>query len=306
MGNNQWECAFDLATELGFQNATRSLVNLEFENAAQMRTQFQVVYVAPGLSAGDYSSLQRLVAPGGFIEQFVSLGGVAVLNVAGLFGDQTNVAPGGIGFQRSSSHNSESIVRPDHPYFDGSGFGGDPLSASDFEEWGPTDEGILSNLPGNASILIENSAGPSLVEYVYGDGRVIASSLGYCWQSRPNSDGTAMRNLLRYSVFYQDFANTPAPTLTLTPTPTVTPTRTASPTASATRTRTPTRTPSRTATATYLVGDANLDGFVDEYDLEALFYYIFEELPAPIEADVNRDGVITAADVSALLRQLGR
>jgi hypothetical protein len=269
-GDNQSDCAFDLATELRFQNAARSLSNLTQEDAVLARELYQVVYVAPALSAADYLALQQLVAPGGFIEQFVSLGGVAVIHAAGIFGDQTAIAPGGVNFRRNARHNTEMIQLPEHPYFTGLGYAGTPLDSSDFDNWSPgTDEGILENLPPGASILLENADGPSLAEYGYGDGRVIVSSLSYCWIGRPNSDGVATRNLLRYSSFFQGAANTPAPTFTQTGTPTVTPTRTQTFTPSPTRTRTPTRTPSVTPTAGYLVGDANLDGVVDSVDLEA-------------------------------------
>jgi hypothetical protein len=258
------------------------------------------------MSTDDYGSLQRMVAGGGFIEQFVSLGGVAVIHAAGTFGDQMNIAPGDVSFVRNAQHNSESIPDSSHPYFTGLGFGGQPLSPTDFENWRPgTDEGILTNLPPDAKILLENEDGPSLAEYNYGDGRVIVSSVSYCWIGRANSDGVAMRNLLRYSEFYSGFANTPAPTLTPTGTPTHTPTRTIAATGTATRTRTATRTPSVTPTVNYLVGDANLDGVVDGADLEELIFLLFEEAPPPLEADVNRDGRISAADVTLMILLLG-
>jgi hypothetical protein len=305
-GSNQVDCAFDLATELGFQNAARPLTTLEGENPATARDFFQVIYIPPGLVADDYAVLQRLVRPGGLIEQFVSLGGVAVIHAAGLLSDQPNIAPGGVGFRRVQRHNSQSILQPEHPYFVGDGFGGQRLQALDFENWVPgTDEGILDMLPAESVVLLENSDGPSLVEYTYGEGRVIVSSMAYCWIGRPNSDGVAMRNLLRYAQFYQGAANTPAPTLTTTATPTATPSRTVPASATATRTRTPTRSPSVTPTVSYLVGDANQDGFVDALDVETLIFILFGEIPTPIEADANRDGRIRAADLTALFLILG-
>jgi hypothetical protein len=49
------------------------------------------------------------------------------------------------------------------------------------------------------------------------------------------------------------------------------------------------------------VGDADNNGIVDEDDLFSLLAMLFGEIPEVIEADVNRDGRVTAADVPALL-----
>jgi hypothetical protein len=290
---------------LGFQTGLRPLSNLESEDPLALRQFFQTVYVAPGLSLDDYLVLQRLVAPGGFIERFVADGGVAVLHVGGRLGDQSNVAPGGVGFAQVRAHDQERIVAADHPYLTGSGFGGVPLTAADFAGWNPTDEGILTNLPAEANVLLENDDGPSLIEYPYGQGRVIASTINYCIAGLPATQGPATANLLRYAPFFQGAAQTPAPTVTTTRTPTVTPTRSHSPTASVTRTRTPTRTPSLTPTASFPVGDVDGNGLVDAFDLELLLAVLFEEIPPTDRSDVNGDGRVSAADVSALLELFG-
>lgn len=304
-GSNQSDCIFDFATALGFQTAVRPLTSLENEDPLVAREIFQTVYVAPGLSLDDFFVLQRLVAPGGFLERFVADGGVAVIHAGSPLGDQANVAPGGVAFARTAAHDAARIVSPDHPYFTGAGFGGVALGPSDFEGWGPTDEGILSALPSEATVLLENNDGPSLAEYVYGSGRVIVSTLNFCWSGRPATQGPATANLLRYAPFFAGSANTPAPTVTTTPTPSITPTRSHSPTPSATRTRTPTRTPSFTPTASFVVGDVDGNRRVDSDDLELLLAVLFEEIPLVPEADVNRDGRVSAADVTALIQLLG-
>jgi len=271
------------------------------ESGATARSKYQVIYVAPELGTDDYATLRNMSAAGGVIEQFVSLGGVAVLNVAGNFGDQASVAPDEVGFSAASTHDSESILLPDHAYFTGVGFGGDALTTSDFATWHSTDLGTLSNLPGDATILLSNSDGPSLAEYRHGDGRVIISSLTYCWDSEPNSQLAAASNLLLYSRFYQGAAFTPAPTVTVTPLPTSTRTPSITPTPRATSTATPTRTP--TVAPTIAVGDVNSDGVIDQADLDSLIAALFED-EAPPGPDVNADAAVTSADIPALLPRL--
>lgn len=231
-----------------------------------------------------------MVAPGGFIEQFVSLGGVAVINVAGLIGDQTNIAPNGVSFSRQSQHDEENILVPDHLYITGLGFGGSSLSPSDFAAWGPADLGTLTNLPENATVVLSNADGNSWAEYPYGAGRVIVTTLTYCWEGKPNSQLAAATNLLLYSRFYSGSAFTPAPTVTASGSPTPTfsprPSRTPSPTYTPSATRTPTPTiPLPTPTPAVAIAD--------------VIAAIFGDSDAAV-ADVNRDEDVTAADVPAL------
>ena len=210
-GGNQYLCAFNLAGNgpLFFSYGSYPFNLLAQQAPANLRALYQVIYVAPDLAADDYTFLQQMVAPGGLIEQFVNLGGVAVLNVAGTLGDQANIAPGGVGFSSAAQHVSEQILTPAHAYITGAGFGGEALGTSDFDNWQPTDYGTLMNLPANAAVLLANNDGPSLAEYKYGAGRVIVSTLAYCWDSKPASQGAAARNLLRYSRFYSGSAQTP-------------------------------------------------------------------------------------------------
>jgi hypothetical protein len=250
---NQWECAFDLATSLGFRNASTSFPSLATKDAASLRNLYQVIYVAPGLNADDYTLLGQLVAPGGTIEQFVSSGGVAVINAAGSYGDQPSIAPDGVGFSAATTtdHNSETIEAATHPYITGVGFGGEALGTGDFEGWQQTDLGTLTNLPGGITLVLRNSdGGPSWVEYRHGDGRVIVTTLTYCTSGEPNSQQAAARNLLRYSRFFSGSAFTPAPTVTLGPRPTATKSPGLSPTTSPTFTATLTPTLVVTATPT--------------------------------------------------------
>ncbi|MBI3784288.1 MAG: hypothetical protein HY270_12905 [Deltaproteobacteria bacterium] len=300
-GSNQTDCAFNLATDLGIASGTRLIANLSSSDPAAMFAFYQAIYIAPGLNGDDYAGLQQIVANGRFIERFVSLGGVAVLNVAGTFGDQMNIAPEGVGFV-AVRHNSEDIVSPDHSYFVGTAFGGEQLEVSQFDSWLPTDEGYLTNIPGQAQILLENSDGPSMIEYTHGNGRVIVSSVSFCWDGRLESDGPPARNLLLYAQFYQGRALTPAPTVTVTPTPSETPTPTIPATRTPTRSPSSTRTPSITPIPTFLGGDVNQDGIVDSQDYDAFIPLLFGDADSiPPEADVNYDGRVSVADLDKLI-----
>jgi hypothetical protein len=252
---NQSGCAFALAANLGLFGAEKTFQTIANSDAAALRNLYKVIYVAPGLNSKDYGFLQQMVTLNGTIEQFVSSGGVAVINAAGAFGNQPNIAPDGVGFS-ATAHDSETIEAATHPYITGVGFGGDALGDADFDGWQPTDLGTLTGWPQGATIVLTNGDGPSWVEYRHGAGRVIVTTLTYCTSSEPNSQGAAARNLLRYSSFFKGSAFTPAPTVTLGPrlTPSRTPTPRSSPTTSATASATPTATltavPSQSASPT--------------------------------------------------------
>lgn len=89
------------------------------------------------------------------------------------------------------------------------------------------------------------------------------------------------------------------PTFTATRTETATPTRT--PTVDALA---PTQTPTATATSTPLPlpGDANCDGFIDSDDVSAIVFQMFQ--PHCSGADVNGDGMMSAADIVLLMEIL--
>lgn len=99
------------------------------------------------------------------------------------------------------------------------------------------------------------------------------------------------------------FTPTATPTRTNTPTITNTPTRTSTPTRTRTFTRTsttPTDTPTPIITTTPAgPGDANCDGRIDDADVLGVFRAVF--VPDCTAADVNGDGIVNAADVTAML-----
>jgi hypothetical protein len=188
----------------------------------------------------------------GFIDRFVALGGVAVLNVAGMAFEQPSLAPRGVGYKNVGAHNQENLGDPNHPYIRGEGYGGEPLTRQSFVGWGPTDQGFLTSVPDDATIVLSNVDGPSWIEYKHGNGRVIMTTLVYCSNGQPDSVGPPLDNLLKFSRFFEGGAQTPAPTVTPTATPTATATgglETPTPTRTSKRTVTPTATESVTPTS---------------------------------------------------------
>jgi hypothetical protein len=299
--DNQWQCVFNLSTNMGFSNGSNTFQNVANSNPVVLRNFYQVIYIAPGIGAADYGYLQQMVAPGGLIEQFVWLGGVAVINVAGLVGDEPYIAPSvdpfnPVSFSQQTQHDSENILATGHPYITGQGFGGSTLGAGDFASWGPTDLGTITNLPADATKVLSNTDGISWAEYQYGAGRVIVTTLTYCWDGKPNSQLAAAKNLLLYSRFFLGSAFTPAPTVT----PSGSPTPTTSPPPSRTPTPTYTPSPTRTPTATVPLPTATATPAVALIDVIAA---IFGD-SSPLLADVNGDEDVTVADVSALVQLL--
>jgi hypothetical protein len=265
--SNYWECSQSEASKPGLALSTIgiSLDDLAFggEDGESRHNEFLSVWVAPGVNnSQDYGYLRYISSPigmGNFLDRFVRFGGAAVINVAGVTQGETALAPRGVGFQSSGPHDSETILLPQHSYITGEGYGGTPLTAQSFAAWGSTDLGYLTNVPADAKVVLQNADGPSWVEYDYGAGKVIVTTLNYCAPDLPKAVGPVLDNLLKYGRFFSGGAQTPAPTVTSTPTATATATGQSTATATRTRTATPTRTPTRrnTDTPTPTVVDTN-------------------------------------------------
>ena len=137
---------------------------------------FPVVYLEPEWE--NYANLTNVMEE---LTSYVNGGGVLVVNVAGNIGGRTNIAPGGVDYDRSTTHEGEFIQAPDHPYSTGAGYDGTALAESNFISWNSTDHGVLTDLPPNATVILQSLDGPSLVEYSFGNGRVLVSTLNYGW-----------------------------------------------------------------------------------------------------------------------------
>ncbi|MBP1686892.1 MAG: hypothetical protein H6Q33_3035 [Deltaproteobacteria bacterium] len=303
-----YSCAFDLFRfELNpaVRNTTATFAQTLADDPMRLRNIYRAIYVYPVLNSTQYDELRQLVKPGGVIEQFVDAGGVAVINAAGTAGDQANIAPDGVGIT-ASQNNAETIAQDatSHPYITGLGTGGFPLSAADFDNWAPTDGGIVDPVPSGATRVLQNSAGPTWVEYRHGEGKVIVTTLTYCsvpdYTTLTASQQNATANLLFYGVFFSGAAFTPAPTTTVTSTPvaTQTPTRTRTP--RPTSTPTVTSTPTTTATPTPACpGDCTRNGLVtvDEILVSVTIALGNNPVDACLPVDANHDGQITIEEI---------
>lgn len=316
-------CAFDLFRHatVAVRNATATFALTLEQDPLQLRNVYRGIYISPMLNATQYEQLRQLVKPGGVVEQFVALGGVAIINAGGTLGSQLNIAPDDVGVV-AGTNNAETILEDTHPYVTGLGSGGIPLSAADFDNWTNTDLGIVDPVPSGTTKVLQNSAGPSWVEYRHGNGKVIVTTLTYCsvpdYTTLTASQHNATANLLFYGIFYSGAAYTPAPTTTITATPnaTFTPTRTktpkptttpsatetptSTPTPTATETPTSTPTPSATATPTPACpGDCSRNGLVtvDEILLSVNIALGNVSLEACAPADATHDGQITIDEI---------
>jgi hypothetical protein len=223
---NTWSCTEDRATRARLQHheppdrGPRADPAAPGQDAETLHNQFLSVYISPGLSDEDYSALQAMSQQGGFLERFVFIGGAAIINVAG-GGSlvRTDIAPGGVNLRNPSEPvESQTIVNTIHPYVTGEGFGGDPLTTSSFNQWHPTALGFLSDVPADATtVLRSTTAQPSWIEYNYGAGKVIVTTLTFCTPGQTSSMGRALDNLLKYGRFYSGGAQTPAPSVTRHP-----------------------------------------------------------------------------------------
>jgi hypothetical protein len=162
---------------------------------------FDAIYFSVSPAQLDYDNLRAAVSGGGSLEEFASLGGRLVLNVGGNHGNQINIAPGGLDYIRFPSHNAETFVSATHPYVTGLGFfGGTPLVASMFDSWGSTDHGTLENFPAGYTEILSNTDGASMIEYPWGKGKVIVSSLTLGWSAGPEHSAEPLDNQLYYAI----------------------------------------------------------------------------------------------------------
>ncbi len=313
-GDNEWECSNDAALDLLFASRVITLESLAFdlEDPADVLSDFSVVYVAPNLSLDDYGFLRDISQSDGFLNEFVALGGVAVINISGESTLQSGLVPGGAGYDGSATHDRETITLNSHPFSSGIGYGGERLSSADFDLWETTDGGSLIDLPSGATIVLRNDAGPSWAEYTHGSGRIIVTTINFCSPGSAPSQGQPLRNLLRYAPFFNGLAQTPGLTATPTNTPTATETglATATPTQTATvPTATPTDTPTATDTATPTTAcpsDCNGNGILTISELVRAVNIALNQLPVSVceAADVNGNGVVAINELIASVRAL--
>jgi hypothetical protein len=329
---NNTACTSARATELDMSSTERPMQSfLSQENPDILHGLYLSFYVSPGLDEEDYAMLQVLSAGpsvarpnGGFIYRFVQLGGVAVIHVAPQPNLVTtmlrpNIAPLGVGYQPPLTTNTQFVNAPTHPFMTGEGYGGEPLTASAFAGWDPTDRGFLTNVPPGATTILRNPRGPTLIEYNHGAGKVLVSTLTFCNPAEALSMGNPLNNLLEYGRFFLGGAQTPPPTVTTTPTPTITATGGATQTATRTRTAevtptdTETATPGDTATPTPVICAGDCDGSdaveINELLLLVNIFLGSEDVTACLAGDVtggDPDGPDGQITIDELIRAVNR
>jgi len=173
--------SYDTVSEAGFAALS-----------AEEMGQYRVVYLEPNWSSYGNLNQDDLAA-------YVQAGGVAVMNIVGYLGSTDDIDPAGTDLYRTRTHDAETILLPDHPYITGQSYGGSVLKTSDFNNWYNTDFGWLIGYPSASQVVLQNTDGASWIQYPYGSGQVIVTTLTYGWGSG-GGRGAPLENLVEYAL----------------------------------------------------------------------------------------------------------
>jgi hypothetical protein len=139
------------------------------------------------------------------INDYVQSGGVVVINIVGNIGDGVGICPLGTNYANYDGnyggliHNFEYISDSAHPYITGQPFGGHHLTEGDFLWWFSTDGGHLFDYPVSSQVVLNNLPNASWLEYKFGLGHVIITTLTYGW-GLAGARGNPLENLVKYSI----------------------------------------------------------------------------------------------------------
>ncbi len=173
-----------------------------------------LVWISP--SNPDYANLRLGVAANGVLELYAANGGTLVINALGNGQNsyvESNIAVGGVDYIHPSSipgaiepganFGTVAFAQPCHPFLTGQGFGGTALILNDFfNAGGGTGYGYLSGfdtIPGAIVILETEDGFPVMVEYPWGLGRVIVTSLNFGVNCSLSNLFVASENLMDYA-----------------------------------------------------------------------------------------------------------
>lgn len=192
------------AVQLGHTVTGRDLEDISVMTQAQLGD-YRAVFVNPDMNNKSYAFLRNAVADGGSLQQYVANGGILVVNAAGRVGSQQDIAPGGIDYDSMGIGNIVNIAEAAHPYVTGQGYGGFNLNDTDFQGWFYTHHGHVNadSLRGKNPVVgdvdvLQNDLGPAFVEYEYGEGRVVVTTLTVGWAMGGEARGEAQDNLINY------------------------------------------------------------------------------------------------------------
>ncbi len=126
------------------------------------------------------------------MKEFVESGGIVVVMGVAPSASSLDVDPGGVDADPYRGTGSATISDPTHPWLTGSGIGGVPLTAAEFDPFSTGGRASFVNVPGgSAATIVENASGPVVVEYFLGPGRI--------WTAATDREHTnCSENLLRY------------------------------------------------------------------------------------------------------------
>ena len=173
--------SYDTVSETGFTALS-----------AEEMGQYRVVYLEPYWSNYGNLNLTNLAA-------YVQAGGVAVINIASYLSSANDIDPAGTDLYRTRTHDAETILLPDHPYITGQPYGGSVLTTGDFGNWYSTDYGWLTGYPAASQVVLQNTDGASWIQYPYGSGQVIVTTLLYGWAGG-GARGAPLENLVEYAL----------------------------------------------------------------------------------------------------------
>ncbi|MBN4049650.1 DUF1573 domain-containing protein [Bacteroidales bacterium AH-315-N07] len=151
---------------------------------------FDIIITVGAQSTSYYNEISAEVSK---FETFVGNGGIVQYQMATQGASNINIVDGVVVMY--ATENNNNILLPTHPIVAGLS---SPLQGSSASHC------YVTNLPGNASIIAETSISlePTIVEYTYGSGVVIATGMTWEWLNKQtgNSAKTLLRRAVSYSI----------------------------------------------------------------------------------------------------------
>ncbi|MDH5402736.1 MAG: hypothetical protein OEY49_09615, partial [Candidatus Heimdallarchaeota archaeon] len=170
---------------------------------------YNMIILEPNWS--DYANLKNVLSK---IGEALNQSSCLVVNIkpSGNVGSILDIDLLGTDYDRSFTHNGESIVNASHPFINGTVYGGNVLTTNDFKNWGSTDHGWLTALPTTQlgyNQILANQRGASMIEYSYGQGHVIVDTLTSWNGGWGTGNSLVATNILRYMNYVSELNRIP-------------------------------------------------------------------------------------------------